>query len=88
MAAQFSATNGPSERSESSCIVLASTSFPVPDSPLIMIEASDGATLRATSKIDLVAGSSAIIAAESNFDPMVIRSTALTRAAASKGFCK
>jgi len=43
MAAQFTATNGPLARGDSSCSVRAASSLPVPLSPLIRTAAGVGA---------------------------------------------
>jgi len=43
IAPQLTTTNGPSQRSELACRACATTSFPVPDSPVIRTVASVGA---------------------------------------------
>ena len=62
IAAQFSATNGPPARRERRWMKRASTSLPVPDSPLISTEASAPATCSARRIIACMAGSRATMA--------------------------
>ena len=62
MAAQFSATNGPAARRERRWMCRASTSLPVPDSPVIRMLASDAATCSARRTAASIAGSRAIMA--------------------------
>ena len=56
IAAQFRLTNAPSRRALLTCSAPATTSLPVPDSPLISTVASDGATWATVSSSRSMAG--------------------------------